>query len=151
MYGIHPWVDQVDAIDRIVKETGVKESIVLRKLIDEALMARRRKRADNELEGTTTDKHPVADSLEMIERLLMKLAQQGDTAYRMQDVSLALLQDALAEARAGRKLVWKQMAPALKEQGLTTKDLAKKFDEETDAAEEFAYGKAQDYKKQQEP
>jgi hypothetical protein len=30
-YGFHPWVDQVDAIDLIVEETGVKESTILRK------------------------------------------------------------------------------------------------------------------------
>ena len=49
MYGFHPWQDQVDAVDLIVKETGMSESIVLRKLLDEALVARRRLIADQEL------------------------------------------------------------------------------------------------------
>lgn len=151
MYGFNPWADQLDDINRIVAESGQNEATVLRKLIDEALIARRRKRADEELAETTTEGgQSVADGLQMIERLLMKLVQQGDTTYRMQDVSLALLQDTLAEARAGRKLVWKQMAPGLKEQGLTVKEVAKKFDEETDDAKDFAYGQAQDLKKQQE-
>ena len=68
----------------------------------------------------------------------------------MHDISLALLQDTLAEARAGRKLTWKQMAPAFKEQGLNAKEFAKKFDEETDEARDFAYGAAQELKRQQE-
>jgi hypothetical protein len=150
MYGFNPFADQVASIDQLVAQSGENEATVLGKLLDEALSARRKKRADEALEGRADDKHSSADTLQMIERLLMKLVQQGDTNYRMQDISLALLQDTLAEARAGRKLVWKQMAPALKDQGLTTKDLAKKFDEETDEAEGFAYGKAQDYKKQQD-
>jgi hypothetical protein len=37
-YGFNPWVAQVDAIRQIMEETGAKaESVVLRKLIDEAL------------------------------------------------------------------------------------------------------------------
>ena len=44
VYGFSPWVDQVDAINQIVKDTGDKnESALLRKLVDEALDARRRK------------------------------------------------------------------------------------------------------------
>src|SRR5689334_1639559 len=107
MYGFNPFADQVASIDQLVAQSGENEATVLRKLLDEALSARRKKRADEALEGRADDKHSSADRLQMIERLLMKLVQQGDTNYRMQDISLALLQDALAEARAGRKLVWK--------------------------------------------
>jgi hypothetical protein len=44
VYGFSPWVDQVDAINQIMRVTGEgNESAVLRKLVDEALDARRKK------------------------------------------------------------------------------------------------------------
>ncbi len=44
VYGFSPWVDQVDAINQIMKETGERtESVLLRKLVDEALQARRKR------------------------------------------------------------------------------------------------------------
>ena len=100
-YGFHPWVDQVDAIDLLVAETGEKESIILRRLVDEALKARRSKTAEPETETTVSG--GFGDTLEAIQTILLKLVRQGDTSLRMGDVSLALLQDTLAEARAGRK------------------------------------------------
>ena len=40
VYGFSPWVDQVDAINQIMKVTGERnESALLRKLVDEALDA----------------------------------------------------------------------------------------------------------------
>ena len=150
MYGFNPWVDQIDQVNLIVSQSGQNESTVLRKLLDEALIARRRKAADDELEKGSTSEVTVADRLEVIAGLLTRLLQQGNTAYRMNDVSLALLQDILAEARAGRSQMWKQINPKLKEQGLTAKEIAKKFDEETDEAKDFAYATALDLKKQQD-
>ena len=48
MYGFNPWVDQVDAIKQIMEETGQKaEAVLLRELIDEALLARRKKGRSN--------------------------------------------------------------------------------------------------------
>ena len=148
MYGIHPWVDQVDAIDQIVKDTGVKESIVLRRLLDEALIARRRKAADAD-PAERTPEHASSDRLSTIEDLLLQLVRQGDTSLRMQDISLALIQDTLAEARAGRKLTWEQTTHALKEQGLTKREVATKFDDDTEAAKDWSYGAAQEIKRQQ--
>ena len=44
VYGFGAWVDQVDANNQIMKDTGEKnESALLRKLVDEALDARRKK------------------------------------------------------------------------------------------------------------
>ena len=44
VYGFSPWVDQVDAINQIMKDTGERnESAVLRKLVDEALATRLKK------------------------------------------------------------------------------------------------------------
>jgi hypothetical protein len=44
IYGFSPWVDQVDAINQIIKDSGERnESALLRKLVDQALEARRRR------------------------------------------------------------------------------------------------------------
>jgi len=150
MYGFNPWVDQIDQVNLLVSQSGQTESTVLRKLLDEALTVRRRRAMDEELAAAGPGGYAVADSLQNIEALLMKLLQQGDTSYRMHDVALALVQDTLAEARAGRNLIWRQMTPALKEQGLNAKEVAQKFEEDTDEAKDFAYGAAQDLKRQQE-
>ena len=41
-YGFNPWLDQIDSINTLMyRNAGVKESVILRKLIDEALEARR--------------------------------------------------------------------------------------------------------------
>jgi len=148
-YGFNPFADQVDYINRLVAESGETEATVLRKLIDEALIARRRKSVDEELAAPSEERTTV-DRLEAIERLLTLLVQQGHTSYRMHDVSLALLQDTLAESRASRNLIWQQMKPALKEQGLNAKEVAKRFDDDTDEAREFAYGAAREAKKEQD-
>jgi len=148
-YGFNPFADQVDYINRLVAESGENEATVLRKLIDEALIARRRKSVDEELAAPAEERTPV-DRLEAIERLLTLLVQQGHTSYRMHDVSLALLQDTLAESRAGRNLIWRQLKPALKEQGLNAKEVAARFDDDTDEAREFAYGAAREAKKEQD-
>jgi len=44
VYGFSPWVNQVNAINQIMRDTGERnESAILRKLVDEALDARRKK------------------------------------------------------------------------------------------------------------
>jgi len=149
MYGFNPWVDQLDAINQIVADTGEKESTILRKLVDEALVERRRKIADAEL-GESPSAQGFAETLQTMQTLLLKLVRQGDTSLRMQDVSLALLQETLAEARASRNASWEQGVPSLKEGGLTSSQIAKRFEAETAAAKDFAYGSAQELKKQQD-
>src|ERR1051325_8450702 len=92
VYGFSPWVDQVDAINQIMNDTGEKtESVLLRKLLDEALEARRKKSSS----VLPSEDSPVESDgrLEAIETLLMRLVRQGDTFLRIQDVCLALLQD----------------------------------------------------------
>ena len=149
MYGFNPWVDQLDAINQIVADTGEKESTILRKLVDEALVERRRKIADAEL-GESPSGQGFAETLQTMQTLLLKLVRQGDTSLRMQDVSLALLQETLAEARAGRSASWEQGLPALKEGGLTSSQIVKRFEAQTAEAKDFAYGAAQELKKQQD-
>ena len=148
MYGFNPWVDQIDHINQLVAESGANEATVLRKLIDEALMARRRKVFDEQLEERSSEQ-PVSGQLQAVERLLAKLVLQEEVSLRVQDVSLALLQDTLAETRAGRKATWEQVSSHLKERGLTRTDISKRFDDETKAAKSFAYGLARDLKRQQ--
>ena len=91
MYGFNPYADQVDHINRIVAQSGENEATVLRKLIDEALIARRRKIADEEL-GTKSAGESRSETLQAIQALLVKLVRQGETSLRVHDVSLALLQ-----------------------------------------------------------
>ncbi len=143
-YGFHPWVDQVDAIDLLVAQTGEKESIILRRLLDEALKARRSKIADPETETAVSG--GVGDTLEAIQTILLKLVRQGDTSLRMGDVSLALLQDTLAEARAGRKFAWDRAVPQMRDEGLSSSELTKRFEKETAEGKRFAYGVAKEIK-----
>jgi len=147
MYGFNPWVDQIDHINQLVAESGANEATVLRKLIDEALMARRRKVFDEQLEEPSSEQ-PVSDRLEAVERLLSKLVLNDEASLRVQDVSLAILQDTLAETRAGRKATWEQVSSHLKERGLSRTDISKRFDDETKAAKSFAYGLARDLNQQ---
>jgi hypothetical protein len=148
MYGFNPYADQVDHINRLVAQSGENEATVLRKLIDEALTARRRKVADEEL-GTKAAGESRAETLQAIQALLIKLVRQGETSLRVQDVSLALLQDMFAETRAGRKAAWELIASALKEKGMSNAEIKKRFDAETDEARKFAYGAAKEIKRLQ--
>jgi hypothetical protein len=68
----------------------------------------------------------------------------------MQDVALALLQDTMAEARAGRKASWELGVATLREEWLSSSQIAKRFEAETSGAKDFAYGAAQEFKKQQD-
>jgi hypothetical protein len=151
IYGFNPWADQVYAINQIMEETGEKsESIVLRDLIDEALAARRRKSAKTEM-AEAPHQESSAEILQTIQKLLLKLIRQGETSLRIQDVGLALLQDTLAEARAGRKIAWDRLAtPILKEKGAATREIAKQFDSETTDAKSYAYNIAAEIKKSQD-
>ena len=93
VYGFSPWVDQVDAINEIIEDIGERnESAVLRKLVDEALDARRKKSQSAPLIEKSDN---AGVRLETIESLLMRLVRQADVSLRIEDVCLALLQDVL--------------------------------------------------------
>jgi hypothetical protein len=143
-YGFNPFVDQVDAISQIMEATGAKaESEVLRKLIDEALQARRKKAplVESESSGGVT--------LPTLQTLLQKLIRQGETSLRIQDVSLALLQDTLAEASAGRQASWSLVVTALEQKGLTPDAIQDLFDKQGAEAKNHAYGIAEEIKETQ--
>lgn len=80
MYGFNPWMDQIDTINQIMRETGEKtESVLLRKLVDEALAARREK--NESLPLIEESDNEFGDRLQTIEGLLMQLVRQGDTSF----------------------------------------------------------------------
>ena len=118
VYGFSPWVDQVDAINQIMKETGERTgSVLLRQLVDEALRARRNK----SLSASFTDETDTqfGKRLETIEALLIRLVRQEEVSLRILDVCLALLQDVLAEGYATRRLTWESLImPQLREMGI---------------------------------
>lgn len=149
IYGFNPWVDQVDAINQIMKDTGERtESAVLRKLIDEALDARRKKSQSDPLTERPIE---AGVRLETIESLLMRIVRQGDISFRIDDVCLALLQDVLAQAYATRRLLWESMVlPQLRAEGNDTNELESRFALAEARAKDYAYGEAGRIKQSQE-
>ena len=149
IYGFKPWVDQVDAVDQIMKDSGERtESTVLRKLVDEALDARRKKRQSDPLTEKSDD---AGVRLEMIERLLMRLVREADISFRIEDVCLALLQAVLAEAYATRRLLWESMVlPQLRAEGNDVNELESRFALAEARAKDYAYGEAERIKQSQE-
>jgi hypothetical protein len=150
VYGFSPWVDQVDAINQIMKETGEKtESGLLRKLVDEALEARRKKPLS--APATPESDNEFGARLQAIETLLMRLVGHGDVSFRIQDVCLALLQDVLAEAHATRRLAWEfTVMPKLRDDGVDANELERRFLGQADKAKHYAYGVAERIKETQE-
>ena len=149
VYGFSPWVDQVDAINQIMKDTGERnESALLRKLVDEALDARRRKSQSAPL---TKESDHAGVRLKTIETLLMRLVRQGDVSIRIEDVCLALLQAILAEAYATRRLVWESLVlPQLRDAGIDVNELERRFVLQEDQANDYAYRLALQIKESQE-
>ena len=148
VYGFGAWVDQVDAINQIMKDTGEKnESALLRKLVDEALDARRKKSKSAPL----VEQDNAGVKPETIESLLMRLVRQGDVSYRIDDICLALLQDILAEVYATRRLLWESVVlPQLREAGIDVNELERRFALQEAQAKTYAYGLAVQIKESQE-
>jgi hypothetical protein len=146
VYGFNPWADQVPAIKQIMEETGQEsEAPVLRMLIDEALRARRRKTAGKELPEQQPPSQELPACLQTIQLLLLKMVGQGETAFRVHSLSLELLQETLAEARAGRLDLGASLALSVQTQdGICARGESSLFDERTAAGKEFAYGLAEE-------
>jgi predicted DNA-binding protein (UPF0251 family) len=138
--------DQWAQIQAIMEGTrALKEAPVLRELIDEALAARRRKFARQEHEEQTAGFNLEVETLERIRLLVMKLLRQSTTCLRVDGVNLGLLQETLAEARAGRRCVWESLVvPSLREQGYSVEDISSLFEEDTARARDFAYALAEE-------
>ena len=149
VYGFSPWVDQVDAINQIMKETGERtESVLLRKLVDEALQARRNSKLSALTEELDSE---LGKTLETIKALLMRVVRHADVSFRILDVCLALLQDVLAEAYATRRLVWESLVmPQLREKGFDVNDLEGRFILQTNQASDYAYSVTERLRESQE-
>jgi len=149
VYGFSPCVDQVDAINQIMKDTGDKnESSVLRKLVDEALDGRRKKIRSAPL---TEESDHAGVRLETIESLLIRLVRQGEISLRIEDVCLALLQDVLGEAYATRRLLWESLVlPQLRDAGIDSNELERRFVLQDNQAKNYAYGEAERIKQSQD-
>src|SRR5262245_36320166 len=144
VYGFNPWMDQPLAINQIMESTGQRsEAPVIRDLIDEALTARRRKTSDVE-SAKHAPREELSETLQAVQALLMKLIEQGETGVRAQSVSLELLQEVAAEARAGRAGLWEAMAvPTLRQNGKDDAQIAGTFDRHTNDGKHFAYSLAE--------
>src|SRR5215471_9446756 len=93
-----------------------------------ALTARRRKTSVAEVAEPPRPTPELTQSLHTIQPLLLKLIEQGQTDLHIESVSLELLQETLAEARAGRVGLWESLAlPALKENGKGSQEIASLF------------------------
>jgi len=148
VYGFGAWVDQVDAINQIMKDTGEKnESALLRKLVDEALDARRKKSKSAPL----VEQDNARVRSETIESLLMRLVGHADVSFRIDDVCLVLLQDILAEVYATRRLLWESVVlPQLRDAGIDVNELERRFALQEAQAKNYAYGLAAQIKESQE-
>lgn len=147
---INFFVDQATQIQAIMEATGeTKEAPLVRQLVDEALAARRRKSVTQEAAEQPAPTPETFETLQTIQTLLLRMIGQGQTSFRIQSVSLELIQEALVEARSGKVSLWELLlTPAFKEKGRTTAEIAELFDEQSAAAKGFAYGLAEDIKKE---
>jgi hypothetical protein len=150
VYGFNPWADQMPAIKSIMEEAGQdSEAPVLRMLVDEALRARRRKGTGKESPEPSPPAQELEQTLQTVQALLLKMIEQGQIAFRVQSLSLELLQETLVEARAARMSSWEHLAvPALREQGKTGSEIADFLESQTAASKDFAYRLAEEIKKE---
>ncbi|MDQ6652775.1 MAG: hypothetical protein M3Y84_08515 [Acidobacteriota bacterium] len=149
VYGFNPWMDQVTAINQMMESSGQKsEAPILRDLIDEALAARRRKDSVKEAPEQSAV-NQEAEMLQTIQTLLLRIIGQEQSAFRIQSLGLEVLQETLAETRAGRMAAWSNLiAPSQAEKGKGAAQIAKSFDDQTTEAKEFAYSLAGEIKDQ---
>lgn len=150
VFGFNPWMDQLLAINQMMEATGQKsEAPILRDLVDEALVARRRKASGTEAAEQQAPGRDSDQTLETIQTLLLRLLEQGDSSFRVQRIGIELLQENLVETRGGVMRLWEALAvPWLRERGSGIQQIADLFDSETDKAKDFAYGLAEEIRDQ---
>jgi hypothetical protein len=150
--GVNLYADQAVQVQAIMESIGEKrESPVLRILIDEALAARRRKavhHGESELAAASID---LAETLQTIQMLLLKLIRQSETTLRAQDITLMLAQEHLAETMFGRKIVWNRLEVAsLLEVGILPHEISERLAVELAEAKNSAYGIAEEISQRSE-
>ena len=144
--GFNLYADQAVQVQAIMESIGEKrEAPVLRILVDEALAARRRKAVKHSVSESSTDLMDLAETLQTIQTLLLKLIRQSDSTLCAQDISLKLIQENLAETRFGRKVVWNRLeVPPLLEAGMLAGEIDERFAVELGEAQDSAYGLAEE-------
>ena len=147
---VNLFADQATQIQAIMEANGAQEvAPIVRELLDEALGARRRKsiqRAEAE-----QPQHPqdISQNFETIETLLLRLLAQGETDFRIQSVSLELLQETLAETQAGKIGLWEfLLKPSLRDKGRSVGEIDRLVEAQDNQSKRYAYGLAQELKKQ---
>jgi hypothetical protein len=145
-------MDQVTSINQIMEQTAQKsEAALLRDLVDEALVARRRKVRTVESQEQL-HVQGSAEILETIQRLLLRIIGQGERTLRAQGVSFMLTQETLAEVRAGRRLCWDALiVPEMRQDGASVDVIDESFERQTDESKEYAYSLAQEFTNAQGP
>ena len=144
--GFNLYADQAVQVQAIMESIGEKrEAPVLRSLVDEALAARRRKALDHRVSEPPTDLVDLAETLQTIQTLLLKLIRQSDTTLCAHDISLKLVQENLAETRLGRKVLWTRLeVPSLLQTGVPPGEIDDRFAAELGEAQDSAYGLAEE-------
>jgi hypothetical protein len=80
---------------------------------------------------------------------MLRMIGQGESTSQMQSVSLELLQEAVAEARSGKMNVWEFLvAPGLSDKGKKAGEIAQLLDEQNEDGKDYAYGLAEEIKKE---
>lgn len=152
VYGFNPWTDQVLAINQIMEETGqTSEAPLVRDLVDEALVARRRGAGQVQFQEPPPPSQELAETLNTIQTLLLRMIVEEETVSRMHGVTLELVQETLAEARSGRRISWSNsVVPLLREKGLSSDEIEKQFEAQTEEPRTYAYKLAEQIKMNQE-
>ncbi len=147
---INFYVDQAIQIQAIMEATGsTKEAPLVRQLVDEALAARRRKSVQNAETEPPPPTQDISETLQTLQTLLLRMIGQGERTFQMQSVSLELHQEAIVEARSGKMNVWEFLvAPGLRDRGKSSGEIAELFDGQNEDAKDYAYGLAEEIKKE---
>jgi hypothetical protein len=144
--GVNLYADQAVQVQAIMESIGEKrEAPVLRILVDEALAVRRRKAVDHRESDTVAASMDLAEALETMQMLLLKLIRQSETTLRAQDITLMLTQENLAETMAGRKIVWNRLElPSLLQAGILPEEINERLVVELAECKNSAYGVAEE-------
>lgn len=144
------YIDQAVQIKALMEATRAeKEAPVLRQLIDEALAARRRKFVQHPQPELPPAPQDISETLLTLRTLMLRMIGQGESTSQMQSVSLELIQEAVAEARSGKMNVWEFLvAPGLRDKGKNAGEIAQLLDGQNEDAKDYAYGLAEEIKKE---
>ncbi|MDQ3665209.1 MAG: hypothetical protein M3410_01200 [Acidobacteriota bacterium] len=133
----------------IMEATNTKEAQLVRVLLDEALAARRRKSVQSAEPEPPPPTQDISETLQTLQTLMLRMIGQGESTSQMQSVSLELIQEAVAEARSGKMNVWEfLLAPGLSDKGKSSGEIAQLFDVQNEDAKDYAYGLAEEIKKE---